>query len=514
MSMFGPDIPKLELNGRVLTLVDASSATSSSVDIGPDISGAVASWASFPASQAVNMNSQSVTNAGSINFGSGSLATLTYDADGTRLTTPTGTALTLRTGATNALQVSGTGQVGIGKTPGYSLDINGDFNATGSGTFRNTLFTNSVGPLFNNSYTCGQTSFRWSAVNTVNLNATGSVNAASVTTTGGINANGEIIVTGNGYTSVNDVNNPFVRVKSGTDGIGAMFWDRGSNKLVFNTNFNAYPIRLEGSQVETAGNIQCGGSVEATAQVALRETGSAFGQGTVIKLRGNTNADAYQIEYNHATTTSPNALDVRLVGASDGANNRNFDFGYYTGDVRSGAWNSRVKVNTYNGDTTVSGKVLSVAPGDANKQFLFWYDTATDKGIVECVHQGVASKTIRLGGSQVETAGNIECGGNITARAFYTTTALTGTVSQNGFGALFAPPETGAYLFSAYLTSAPGTANIAGMIFIVSGVVTRVSTQFATLMTATAPDLGTSLLIQNLSSTASPMRISVQRFGL
>jgi hypothetical protein len=152
---------------------------------------------------------------------------------------------------------------------------------------------------------------------------------------------------------------------------------------------------------------------------------------------------------------------------------------------------------------------MNVKTATTGREGYVFFNTATDKLTLATVSN---TYPIRLEGSQVEV-GNLFSSGNLQGRSVYTSTALTGTVSQNGYGALFFPLETGAYLFSAYLTSAPSTANIAGMIFAVNGTITRISTQFATLMTATGTN-ETSLLIQNLSATASQMRISVQRFGL
>lgn len=387
-----------------------------------------------------------LSTTGAVNFGTNSAAGLTYDATfGTRLTTPTNTALTLRTGTIRALQISATGRVGI-----------------------------NIDPTASHALAIG-----------------GSMSATSVTTTGGINANGEIIVTGNGYTSVNDVDNPFVRVKSGTDGIGAMFWNRGSNKLVFNTNFNAYPIRLEGSQVETAGNIQCGGSINANGNIAT--TGSVNGQAAVI---GNTANNAFSSFLN---------FNKNING---GNTNSGTELGYLTFNGFASSDSRRAAMIMVTQDGAASGTNV---PGAMS-----FHTTSASGGSGERMRIS-ASGNVNINGTlscpQI-SPGNIDSTGSITARAFYTTTVLTGTVSQNNSGALLVPNETGAYHFSAYLTSAPGTANIAGMIFVVNGVVTRVSTQFATLMAASAPDLGTSLLIQNLSSTSSPIRISVQRFGL
>lgn len=368
------------------------------------------------------VSAASLSTTGAVNFGTASLANLTYDAvNGTRLTTPNTTALTLRTGTTDALRITATGQVGINVTPaaGNAFEVNGASRMVG------TIVSNTILPNLNNGFACGSTALRWSAVNTVNLDATGTVNAASITTTGTINSSGDITVL--------KASNPTIMVNTGSAN-GVMFWNTSANKLVLNNTGNAYPIRLEGSRVETLGNIQCGGGVNAT--------------GEIITNNGLT------------VENSANAPFIRVKSGTDGI----------------GA--------------------------------MFW---ASNKLVF---NTNFNAYPIRLEGSRVETAGNIECEGNITARAFYTTTVLTGTVSQNNSGALLVPNETGAYHFSAYLTSAPGTANIAGMIFVVNGAVTRVSTQFATLMSASAPNLGTSLLIQNLSSTSSPIRISVQRFGL
>lgn len=152
---------------------------------------------------------------------------------------------------------------------------------------------------------------------------------------------------------------------------------------------------------------------------------------------------------------------------------------------------------------------MNVKTATTSREGYFYYNTATDKLTLATMSNAYP---IRLEGSQVEM-GNLFSSGNLQGRAFYTFTALTGTVSQNGYGALFVPPETGAYLFSAYLTTAPSTAYIAGMMFAVNGTLVRISTQFSTFMQATGTN-ETSLLIQNLSSTASPIRISVQRFGL
>jgi hypothetical protein len=119
-------------------------------------------------------------------------------------------------------------------------------------------------------------------------------------------------------------------------------------------------IRLNLNTVKSSNNNEqatrlsiLGGSQ--TSIVGLVDNGS----GTILRLRGDLTTDTYQIEYNAATNPTNN-LDIRMVGSSDANSNRSFDFGYYTGDTRTGTWNSKYKINTYTGAVTcASGNTIT-----------------------------------------------------------------------------------------------------------------------------------------------------------
>jgi hypothetical protein len=76
--------------------------------------------------------------------------------------------------------------------------------------------------------------------------------------------------------------------------------------------------------------------------------GIMLGNGLNFNSGSSINNGAYSL---HTVNASP--YPVRLSMSSDGAVQRPFEIGYYTGDVTSGSWNSKFYVNGYSGNTGI-----------------------------------------------------------------------------------------------------------------------------------------------------------------
>jgi len=89
---------------------------------------------------------------------------------------------------------------------------------------------------------------------------------------------------------------------------------------------------------------------------------------SLLNFVGGTNA-AYAIQ--GATSASP--YDFRFIGAADAITQRNFSFGYYTGDNKANAWNEKIKLNGFTGAATFAGAVTigntvnTVSPTSPNR---------------------------------------------------------------------------------------------------------------------------------------------------
>jgi len=95
-------------------------------------------------------------------------------------------------------------------------------------------------------------------------------------------------------------------------------------------------------------------------QLWIGNTSTLSGQGSVIKLRTDgtpTAYTAYQIEYNNGVNTGANSNDIRFVGSQDSITQRKFDFGYYTSDNRSNAWNSAMSIASQSKSVILNGAV-------------------------------------------------------------------------------------------------------------------------------------------------------------
>jgi Chaperone of endosialidase len=186
------------------------------------------------------------------------------------------------------------------------------------------------------------------AINSSGVVVLSSANGNPLRLTGTTTDANSIIITNTGGTGVFGMENS----TGGNQIIGSTAYDlivRGPSGIAFSANAGSnMQMRLSSTGLAVTG------AVTATGNVGLAS-------GTLLTLNSNNSAASYAIQA--ATSASP--YDFRFIGDSDSITQRNFSFGYYTGNSSGSAWNPKVTINSYTGNvgigTTSPGYKLDVS---------------------------------------------------------------------------------------------------------------------------------------------------------
>ena len=139
-------------------------------------------WSQYPATSTVSCGSNAITTTGAVSAGSvvaNSNLSLTHDAtNGGKIMTTSVSNLGIGTsGLTNSVQISASGNVGILKAPSVALDVNGQVSSssvtTGTLALSGDATTKNINPITNNTYYCGDPSYRWANTYSQGLDVAG-----------------------------------------------------------------------------------------------------------------------------------------------------------------------------------------------------------------------------------------------------------------------------------------------------------------------------------------------------